>query len=32
MIVDLGIDEMNKLLIKKDQLYKLVDEAYEVNK
>lgn len=30
MIVDLGLEEMRRLLVKKEQLYKVVDEAYEV--
>jgi len=30
MIVDLGLDEMNKLLNQRDKLHKVIREAYEV--
>ena len=30
MIVDLGFQEMSRLIHNRDQLYKVVDEAYEV--
>jgi hypothetical protein len=30
MIVDLGLQEMSRLLGRRDQLQKVIDEAYEV--